>query len=308
MSIVPPVISVKRIETAQFSWRKPGKWIAGPMFAAPAIIFIVVFSLISIVVSLYISFLKYDVISAVTPWIGFHNYQEALHDQALWHSLRNTALYVLAVVPGITIAGFMFAWAGHHVRQGKAFFRTLFFLPSITPIVVLALIWMWLYAPKGMFNTMLLGIGIHGPNWLSDVHWALPSVILMSIWQSMGYYTVIYLAGLSDIPPDFYDAARVDGANVWQEMTHITIPLLRNVTQYVTVTLAIFAFQVFAQVYIMTKGGPGDATSTMQYLIYRNGFEYFRMGYASAISWLLFIVIFALVAVQLRAQRSEQIY
>jgi multiple sugar transport system permease protein len=258
--------------------------------------------------SLYISFLKYDVISEVNPWIGLGNYKEALRDKAFWQSLKNTALYVVTVVPGITIAGFTFAWLGHRVRQGRAFFRTVFFLPSITPMVVLALVWMWLYAPKGMLNSILLNFGIHGPNWLVDVRWAMPSVIIMSIWQAMGYYTVIYLAGLADIPQDFYDAAKVDGANLWQELVHVTIPLLRNVTQFVTVTLAIFAFQVFAQVYIMTKGGPGTATSTMQYLIYRNGFEYFRMGYASALSWLLFVVIFALVIVQLRVQRSEQVF
>ena len=136
----------------------------------------------------------------------------------------------------------------------------------------------------------------------------MPSVIIMSVWQSVGYYTVIYLAGLADIPQDFYDVARVDGANWFQEIVHVTVPLLRNVTQFVTVTLAIAAFQVFAQVYIMTKGGPGDATMTMQYIIYRNGFEYFRMGYAAALSWLLFAVIFVLVIFQLRMNRSEQIF
>ncbi len=290
-------------------WRQPRKWIAGYLFASPAIAFIVVFSIISIVISLYISFFQYDVISETHPFLGLGNYKEALfRDKVFWVALRNTAVYVVAVVPLITICGFLLALAGHNARQGRSFFRTVYYLPSITPMVVVALIWMWLYGPKGMINSLLKTVGINGPNWLFDQHWAMPAVIIMSVWQSVGYYTVIYLAGLSDIPKDYYDAARVDGANWWQEVRHVTIPLLHNVTLFVTVTLAIFAFQVFTQVYIMTRGGPGEATATMQYIIFRNGFEYFRMGYAAAISWLLFIVIFALAMLQLRINRSEQFF
>jgi multiple sugar transport system permease protein len=194
------------------------------------------------------------------------------------------------------------------VTYGKSIFRTIYFLPSITPIVVIALVWVWLYSPEGMFNQLLEKIGIHGPNWLMDAHIAMPSVIIMSIWVHVGYYVVIYLAGLADIPRDFYDAAKVDGANIWQEILFITVPLLRNVTLFVTATLAIGAFQVFAQIYIMTLGGPGSATTSMQLLIFRQGFQYFRMGYAAALSWLLFALIFVLVAIQLRITRSEQIF
>ena len=289
-------------------WKQPRKWMAGPLFASPAILLIIVFSIISIVVSLYISFLDYDVISEHTPFVGFANYEEVLNSDIFWIALKNTATYVAGVVPGITIGGFVLALVGHKVKRGRTLFRTVYFLPSITPMVVLALVWMWLYAPKGMINQLLSIIGIDGPNWLFDRTWALPSVIIMSTWQSVGYYVVIYLAGLADIPQDFYDAAKVDGANWFQEILHVTLPLLRNVTQFVLVTLAIAAFQVFTQVYIMTNGGPGGATTTLQFLIYRNGFEYFRMGYASAISWLLFVVVFVLVMLQMRINRSEQIF
>jgi len=290
-------------------WKQPHKWIAGYLFASPAIAFIIVFSVISIVVSLYISFLQYDVISEVSPFVGLANYREALlSDDLFWVALRNTAVYVAGVVPSITVFGFLLALAGHKARHGRSVFRTVYFLPSITPMVVIALIWMWLYSPKGMLNELLAYVGLRGPNWLFDRNLALPSVMIMSVWQAVGYYTVIYLAGLADIPPDFYDAARVDGANWWQEIRFVTIPLLRNVTLFVTVTLAIGAFQVFTQVYIMTEGGPGNATATMQFIIFRNAFQYFRMGYASAISWLLFIAIFLLVIVQLRYYRSEQIF
>ena len=290
-------------------WRQPGKWIAGYLFAAPAITLIVIFSIISIIVSLYISFFQYDVISAVQPFLGLGNYREALfQDDLFWSALKNTALYALGVVPTITLSGFLLALIGHRIKQGKSIFRTLYFLPSITPMVVIALIWVWFYAPKGMLNEILAKVGISGPNWLFDKYLAMPAVMIMSVWSAVGYYTVIYLAGLADIPKDFYDAAKVDGASGWQEIRYVTVPLLRNVTLFVTVTLAIGAFQVFTQVYIMTRGGPGTATTTMQFIIFRNAFQYFRMGYASAISWLLFVVIFALVILQLRVNRSEQLF
>jgi multiple sugar transport system permease protein len=301
--------STRAVSVRRPLWRQPRKWIAGYLFAAPAICFILVFSVISIAISLYISFFQYDVISEVRPFVGLRNYTEALfRDDVFWTALKNTTLYVLSVVPSITVVGFLLALAGHHARYGRSVFRTIYFLPSITPMVVVALIWVWLYSPKGMLNQMLGVLGIHGPNWLFDRNLALPSVVIMSVWQTVGYYTVIYLAGLADIPQDYYDAAKVDGANRWQEIRYVTIPLLRNVNLFVTVTLAIAAFQVFTQVYIMTRGGPGNATATMQFIIFRNAFQYFRMGYASAISWLLFLVVFALVIAQLRTYRSEQMF
>jgi len=290
-------------------WKQPRKWIAGYLFAGPAILLIIIFSILAIVFSLYVSFLQYDVISATKPFVGLANYREALFkDKMFWTALKNTTFYVIGVVPGITITGFLLALGGHKARWGRGAFRTIYFLPSITPTVAMALVWVWLYSPRGMINQMLATVGISGPNWLMDPRLAMPSVIIMSVWISVGYYTVIYLAGMADIPQEFYDAARVDGANWWQEIRYVTIPLLRNVTLFVTVTLGIFAFQVFAQVYVMTRGGPGDATVTTQLLIYRNGFQYFRMGYAAAISWLLFLIIFALAMVQLRGYRSQQIF
>ena len=290
-------------------WQQPRKWIAGYFFAGPAIVLIIIFSLVAIAFSLYVSFFQYDVISQNRPFLGLGNYREALFkDRLFWTSFKNTACYVIGVVPGITITGFLLALAGHKVRWGKSTFRTIYFLPSITPAVAMSLVWVWLYSPKGMFNQMLATIGIKGPNWLMDFRLAMPSVIIMSVWLSVGYYTVIYLAGMADIPQEFYDAARVDGANWWQEIRYVTLPLLQNVTAFVTITLGIAAFQVFSQVYIMTRGGPGDATVTVQLLIFRNGFQYFRMGYASAISWLLFVVIFALAMVQLRGYRSQQMF
>jgi multiple sugar transport system permease protein len=305
---LPTTTSGQRNQARPY-WQQPRKWIIGYLFAGPAVILLILFSLISIGVSLYLSFFNYDIIARGGPFVGLGNYREAIfEDDLFWTALFNTAYYAAGVVPGITIFAFLLALAGHGVRYGKSVFRTIYFLPSITPIVVISLVWVWLYSPEGMFNQLLERIGIGGPNWLMEAGWAMPSIIIMSIWVHVGYYVVIYLAGLADIPRDFYDAAKVDGANVWQEILHITVPLLRNVTLFVTVTLAIGAFQVFSQIYIMTLGGPGSATTSMQLLIFRQGFQYFRMGYASALSWLLFAVIFVLVAIQLRVTRSEQIF
>jgi multiple sugar transport system permease protein len=287
--------------------RRVRRTYAGYFFVSPAALLIVVFSLVAIVVSFYISFFQWDILSDTHPFVGLANYRQALGgDNLFWIALRNTAYYVVFVVPGITVLGFGLALIANEALFGRAVFRTIYFLPSITPMVVIALIWIWLYTPDGLLNTILGAFGLPQPNWLSDANTAMPAIIVMSVWQAVGYYTAIYMAGLADIPQDFYDAAKVDGANRLQEVRHITIPLLRNVTIFVTVTLAIAAFQMFTQVYVMTQGGPVNATETMQAIIYKNAFRYFKMGYASAISWLLFLVIFALVAIQMRIFRSRE--
>jgi multiple sugar transport system permease protein len=287
--------------------RRVRRTYAGYFFVSPAALLIVVFSVVAIVVSFYISFFQWDILSEHHPFVGLANYRQALGgDNLFWIALGNTAYYVVFVVPGITVLGFGLALIANEALFGRAIFRTIYFLPSITPMVVIALIWIWLYTPDGLLNTILGALGLPQPNWLSDPNTAMPAIIVMSIWQAVGYYTAIYMAGLADIPQDFYDAAKVDGANRLQEVRHITIPLLRNVTIFVTVTLAIAAFQMFTQVYVMTQGGPVNATETMQAIIYKNAFRYFKMGYASAISWLLFLVIFALVAIQMRIFRSRE--
>lgn len=279
------------------------------LFVAPATLLIVVFSFAAIIISLYISFFEWDIISDTHPFVGLGNYRRALfEDELFWVAARNTLYYVALSVPGITILAFLLALLANEALVGRAVFRTIFFLPSITPMVVIALIWIWLYTPDGMLNGILGVFGLPQPNWLNDTNTAMPAVVIMSIWQAVGYYTAIYIAGLADIPKDFYDAAKVDGASRLQEIRYITVPLLRNVTLFVTVTLAIAAFQMFTQVYVMTQGGPINATETMQLLIYKNAFRYFKMGYASALSWLLFLAIFVLVAIQMRRFRSRETF
>lgn len=292
----------------QTLWKRMRKTWPGYLFISPAVLLVSVFSYISIAFSLYISFFEYDIIMETHPFVGLENYAEALADSLVHISFRNTFVYVLVTVPAITIVSLLLAVLGNQVSRGRSFFRTVFFIPTITPIVVTSMLWVWLYEPNGGINKMLRALGIEGPNWLFDPNTALAAVIIMTVWGAVGYYMIIFLAGLSEIPQVFYEAAKVDGATPWHTFWHITLPLLRNSMIFVVVTLTIAAFQVFTQVFIMTKGGPMNSTQTVQTVIYRYAFADFNMGYASAVSWLLFAVIFFFSAIQLKVFISRELY
>jgi multiple sugar transport system permease protein len=259
--------------------------------------------------SLYISFHQWGVISPVHPFVGLANYREVLYqDPVFWHAAQNTVTFVVAFVPGTAIGGLVLALLGNQVRYGRGAFRAMLFVPSITPMVVLSLIWLWVYSPEGLLNSVLQIVGLRAPNWLMDEGLALPAIIGMSVWAAVGYYMVLFMAGLSDIPPVYYDAAQVDGANSMQTFWHITLPLLRNTIIFVMVVLTVGAFQVFTQVYVMTKGGPANSTEVLQALIYKQAFEVLRMGYASAMSWCMFVSVAVFTAIQMKIFRSQQIY
>lgn len=289
-------------------WKRVKKTWPGYLFISPAVLLISVFSYIAIGFSLYISFHEYDIITDVRPFVGLENYTRALADELVGIGFWNTILYVVAIVPAITIVSLFLAVLGNQARVGRSFFRTIFFIPTITPGVVTAMLWVWLYEPTGGVNKLLKLFGISGPNWLFDPNTALPAVMLMTIWGAVGYYMIIFLAGLAEIPQVFYEAAKVDGASSRHTFWHITLPLLRNSMIFVVVTLTIAAFQVFTQVYIMTRGGPANATQTVQMVVYRYAFSNFEMGYASAISWLLFGIIFIFSALQLKLFISRELY
>lgn len=280
----------------------------GYLFISPAALLIMIFSYLAIGFSLYISFCQYDIISETHPFIGLDNYRRALTDDLVGIGFRNTILYVVIVVPAITIAALFLAVLGNQVRQARTIFRTIFFIPTITPIVVTSMLWIWLLEPSGGVNKLLRLFGISGPNWLFDPDTAMLAIIVMTLWGAVGYYMVIFLAGLAEIPQVFYEAAKVDGASPRHTFWHITLPLLRNSLIFVVVTLTIAAFQMFTQVFIMTKGGPINSTQTVQLVIYRYAFANFEVGYASAISWLLFALVFFFSAIQLKLFISREIY
>ena len=289
-------------------WRRLRKTWPGYLFISPAGLLITVFSYVAIIFSLYISFHQYDIISEARPFEGLENYARALNDKLVRISFRNTFVYVAVIVPSITVISLLLAVLGNQVRRGRALFRTVFFVPTITPIVVTSMLWVWLYEPTGGINRLLQMINVEGPNWLFDPSTALPAIMIMTIWGAVGYYMIIFLAGLAEIPEVFYEAAKVDGAGRWHTFWKITIPLLRNSLIFAFVTLTIAAFQVFTQAFIMTQGGPMNSTQTVQMVVYHYAFQRFQMGYASAISWLLFGVIFFFSALQLKLFMSRELY
>ena len=281
----------------------------GYLFIGPAALLIVLFSLCAMVISFYVSLHKWDVLVAERPFVGLRNYSKALSDPLFWTALKNTSYYTLLIVPSVVIGSLLLALMASSVRVGQSFFKTVYFIPSITPVVVISLIWIWLYQPNGMVNIILGGLHIPKVNWLVDPNWAMPAIVIMSAWQATGYYMLIFMAGLNDIPSEFYDAARVDGATKLQELWHVTIPLLRNTFVFVVAMLIIGAYQVFTQVYIMTNGGPERATEVMAAVVFKKAFQHLgKMGVASAISWLLFLIIFVFVLAQMKIMRSRRSY
>jgi multiple sugar transport system permease protein len=267
------------------------------LYVAPAFLLVVVFTLAAMGLSFYVSLHSWDPIRGHGPFVGADNYVRALtgENSVFWLALRNTAMYVVMSVLGVLVTALPLALLCRKARYGQALFRTLYFLPSITPMVVLSLVWLWLFDAWGK------------P--LSSPHTALPAIALLGVWQAAGYNMVLFLAGLSEIPAEFYDAARVDGASRWQEFRHITIPLLRNTLVFVTVMVVIGAFQVFTQAYIMTRGGPERSTEVVALQVFRNAFSYAgQMGYASAMAWLLFAVLFVVIMIQMSVFRSRRTY
>lgn len=274
------------------------KYIALAVLLLPSLAGMVVFLMAPVLSSLVLSFSEWDLIGEIS-WIGLDNYVTALGDPAVLGALRNTLTFILGYLPSVVIIALGLALLLNRHIKGRVVFRAIYFVPVVTSWVAVSLIWKWLLNPQyGLVNFALGAIGIKGPGWLFDPAWAMTGVILTSVWKDIGFVTVIYLAGLQDIPEPLYEAAALDGATPWQRFWSITFPMLAPTTFFVTTISLISSFQVFDQVWIMTQGGPAGATSVMVELIYKNAFSYYRMGYASAISWVLFALIFAVTIAQ----------
>ena len=280
-----------------------GRYIALAVLLLPSLIGTGAFYLLPVGASLVLSFAEWDLLTPV-KWVGLGNYTAILSDASVWQALRNTILFILGYLPAVVVLGLALALLLNRRLKGRTIFRAIYFVPVVTSWVAVSLIWKWLLNPQyGLINYGLSLIGIKGPGWLFDPSWALPGVILTSIWKDMGFVTVIYLAGLQEIPEHLFEAASLDGATPWQRFRTITWPMLAPTTFFVTTISLISSFQVFDQVWIMTQGGPAGATSTMVELIYKNAFSYSKMGYASAISWVLFLFIFTVTIAQNRLQK-----
>ncbi len=269
---------------------------AAAFLSIPVLVFLA-FVVLPIGLMAYYSFTDYDVLTPPS-WIGFGNYTKLLHDPFFRIALKNTVIYTLMYVPlGIAVSLGTALLLNRRVRAAK-YFRVLFYVPVVSSTVATASIWYWMLNPqRGLINIMLGWFGINGPAWLYDSHWAMPAIVLMSVWAGFGTNMVIYLAGLQNIPPELTEAARTEGANGWQVFRHVTLPCLAKTTLLVTTLQIIGAFQVFDQAYVLTQGGPGNSTVTLVYYIYDRGFGALQMGYASAISVVLFLVILVVALV-----------
>ena len=262
----------------------------GWLFASPWILGFILWTVGPMIASLVISFTEWDLISS-PQWVGTANIQTMWNDSTFWQALKVTTVYAVSSVPLHIVFGLVLALLLNTKIIGLRFYRTAFYLPSVLSGVAVALLWRWIFSNEfGLINGFLDNLGINGPNWLGDEAWALPSLVLMSLW-GVGASAIIYLAGLQGIPTDLYEAAEVDGANGWQRFWAVTLPMMTPVLFFELITGIVSALQVFTQAYIMTSGGPNNATLFYLLYLYQNAFQYFRMGYASTVSWVIFLYL-----------------
>ena len=279
----------------------------GYLFAAPWLAGFFILTAGSMAFAAWTSLQRWDLVNP-PRYVGLRNYEYAFSgDPLFWKSLGNTVYYALGSVPLRILVALALALLLNQKVRGLALFRTIFYLPSVVTGVATAMLWMMLLNPDvGGINYVLRTLRVQNPpGWLASEAWALPGLILMSVW-SVGAMMIIFLAGLQNIPEEYYDASRVDGSGVWQRFRHITLPLLTPTILFNLVISVIAGFQVFTQAYIMTNGlaSPNNATLTFVFHLYRNAFEYFRMGYASALAWILFLIILLCTLLILRSSRS----
>ena len=258
----------------------------------------------SVLGSLAISLTKWDILRS-PEWVGLSNYVKAFtDDERFARAILNTAYYTFGVVPTGTVLSLFAAILMNQKLKGQSFFRTVYFLPTVCSGTAIALLWGWLYNSQyGLLNHFRVQIGLPKISWLGDKRFAMPAVIIMSIWRGLGYNMVLFLAGLQGIPDVYYEASKLDGAGRWRTFRHIVLPLLSPTTFFVVLMSIIGSFQVFEATYIMTGGGPYFSTETMVLLIFYQGFQWFRMGYASALAYILFAIIMFFTGIQMRLER-----
>ena len=276
------------------------------LFISPWFIGLLVFVAFPIVYSFYLSFTDYNV---VTPpvFTGIANYDRLVNDPIFWKSLANTAIYTLLHIPLSLLISLTLALLINRPIAGVSFFRAVYYLPSILPIVSTSLMWVWIFNLKwGVLNALISAVGLEPVPWLGTEFWAKPALVLMSLWWTGGNM-IIYLAGLKDVPRELYEAAEVDGANAWTCFRRITLPMISPTILFTVITGIIGSFQVFAQAQLMTRGGPQDATMFMVLYLYENAFRFLRMGYASTLAWALFLIVLILTVLVLKFS-SRQVY
>ncbi|HKG91785.1 MAG TPA: sugar ABC transporter permease [Gemmatimonadaceae bacterium] len=285
---------------------------AGWFFLAPALLLIGTFFVLPVAAALVLSLTDFDIYAVGdlgnARFVGLRNYARLLQTPIFWQALRNTFYFALVGGP-LSIAASLGAALLVNARlvRFKGFFRTVYFAPFVTTLVAVAIVWRYLYHPRyGLLNYGLGALGIAPIDWLGDPRWAMPAIIVMAVWKNFGYNMLIFIAGLQSIPEELYEAARIDGAGALKQFRHVTLPMLAPTTLFVGVITMIGFFQLFSEPYVMTQGGPLRATTSVVLLMYEEGFRWWRMGYAAALAFVLFIVILIATLVQLRLQKEER--
>lgn len=275
-------------------------WLAGLAFTSPFIIGFLLFTLYPLASSLYYSFTSYKILTPPV-WIGLKNYRELLVDELFWTAIYNTIVYTLMAIPLQIVGAFALAMALNAKIKGLTFYRTIFYLPSLVPVVAVSILWLWLFHTRyGLINYTLEAVGLPAVGWLTDPAWAKPALALMGLW-GIGPTIIIYLAGLQDVPEHLYEAASLDGATWLGKVRYVTVPMMTPVFLFTLIIGLINSFQYFTEAYIMTNGGPVNSTLMYVVYLYNNAFNYVRMGYASALAWVLCIIVLICTLLILRS-------
>jgi multiple sugar transport system permease protein len=284
---------------------------AGWLFVSPALLMIVVFFFVPVIAGLVLSFTDYDIYaigqSGNARFVGWTNYTQTFANPVFWKALRNTFYYVLVGGPLSVTASLAVALLVHSKRaRFPGLFRTIYFSPVIMTLVAVSIVWRYLYHPRyGLLDHALGFLGIHPIDWLGDPHWAMPAIIVFAVWKNFGYNMLIFVAGLQSVPEELYEAAVLDGAGAWARFVHITVPSLAPTFLFVGVLTMVAHFQLFAEPYVMTQGGPLKSTTSMLLFMYEEGFRWWRMGSAAAIAFILFLFMLVGTFIQMRLQQER---
>lgn len=289
---------------SRLRWEEAG-W--AYIFLLPNLLLFSLFTVYPVLASFFYSLNKWTLHSPM-EFLGLANYRALIQDPIFLKVFGNTLYYTAGVIPFQTALALLIALGLNQRIRFMVGYRALYFLPVVTSMVAVSIVWQWMYQPQyGVINSLLRIVGIEGPNWLFSKGWAMPSVIAMSIWKNVGYSVVLYLAALQSVPESFYESAMIDGANSWDKFWHITLPIISPTTFFIIVLSVIGSFQAFDQIYVLTQGGPARSTSVIVHYLYENGFQWFNMGYAAAIAYVLFALLFILTIIQW-TQRARWVY
>lgn len=276
------------------------KTVAISLFLLPALLGTLIFIIIPVLCSFGLSFVKWDLLNPIT-FVGLENYKNLFNDKVFYQTLVNTIVFAISISTFGVIIPLILASVLNSKIRGSEFFKTAYFLPFITPMIVIGIVWGWIFDPNiGLLNKLL---HLH-INWLYDVKFAMPALIAVSVWKLIGYNMIIFLSTLSSISQSLFEAAKIDGANSLQTFRHVTVPMLSPTIFFVVIITTISSFQVFDLIYLMTQGGPFNSTNVLVYSIYQNAFEYFNVGEASAIAYVLFAIILVLTLLQWKFRKK----